>query len=546
MSVGHVRLTRGIDALFLPGALIVGWLLSRWRITRSKNSAKHSSVEVRRSNMHHFLPAVIPLALSIVLLWRTPITDPLWPSISPPVDSFMHAWHQIEWHSPASALVYVLRGVVSELVGATYESRVYFSMVTVGVSLSFYYACRFVWSACVDRSAALIVGMLAVCNGYFLQRLVLGHDRQLLGYALLPWIIGYIVRVIMHKKHRDLYIAVLLAVVAGIIAPHYVPIALVVFIVSLPFTYSVWGSAVRGLSVRWGAALAVATTICAVRVFGVTERVSEFGSDGLLAWAPRSDEFYGVITSVSGLYGYWIDGGILDVKIDSQWWALAPWLLISATVVGVLSLRTRHTRRAAYFIAALSVVALLCALGINTIITSDGGVYRILHDNWVLKGMRESLKFSSVLAVLLVMCGSYGVYMLYSTKRILLQVLAAAVIVAQLWVVSPLLRTPHEHIAQCNYPQELVDFSTATENAATVVLLPEDQYDFFTQCSSLLLYNPLISIFTKVDVESFDEGGSVDAIVVMYGDRIRAGEEPFNTAGCNTWIQTETFGLCRK
>jgi len=298
MSVGHVRLTRGIDALFLPGALIVGWLLSRWRITRSKNSAKHSSVEVRRSNMHHFLPAVIPLALSIVLLWRTPITDPLWPSISPPVDSFMHAWHQIEWHSPASALVYVLRGVVSELVGATYESRVYFSMVTVGVSLSFYYACRFVWSACVDRSAALIVGMLAVCNGYFLQRLVLGHDRQLLGYALLPWIIGYIVRVIMHKKHRDLYIAVLLAVVAGIIAPHYVPIALVVFIVSLPFTYSVWGSAVRGLSVRWGAALAVATTICAVRVFGVTERVSEFGSDGLLAWAPRSDEFYGVITSV--------------------------------------------------------------------------------------------------------------------------------------------------------------------------------------------------------------------------------------------------------
>ena len=241
--------------------------------------------------------------------------------------------------------------------------------------------------------------VLFTINPFVYERMANGQIYVVMGYSLLPLVLGLLVRPLSTRVATAALGGAIFALQIAL-SVHYVFITglLIVIVTGSHAVFRRRDVVVAGAtSLVTGLVLSVYWLAPVVsNHFVGLERVSR---TDLSVFATLSDSRWGAGVNVAGLYGFWRSGAPL-VKDQIAWWPLVLAVVIAVVVLGVISLVRRGGaagRALALSFALLIVAGTLLALGARG---PTGGLYVLLFRHLPgFKVMREPQKFAGLIAL---------------------------------------------------------------------------------------------------------------------------------------------------
>jgi hypothetical protein len=357
-------------------------------------------------------------------------------------------------------------------------------------------------------------GTLYAANPFVYDRLISGQLHLLLGYGLLPWAFGVLVRALEEPtSRRTLAVALWLAVLTA------VNLHVAGMFVLLVFLGCVFGARRGGLRVAAGS-LALAALLSAYWLVPslFAQPGPRIGIADLEVYASRPDG-PAVFPVLLGLHGFWRDefAGATE-RVPALALLLVPILTVAAIGAGHLA-RDPRRRPWALALVVAAVVALFAAAG--TSFSPTAGVFRWAVEHLPFAGIyREPQKLVTILVLAYSVFGAVGVSVLVravtrwrgSRGREPLRTLAVAVLTActlvyaypimwGLWGEASLVRFPDDW--------EEADATMQRTGSGRILVLPWTLYGVWSFAGRRILANPADSFFSG-DVLSGDEAGFPD------------------------------------
>lgn len=355
-------------------------------------------------------------------------------------------------------------------------------------------------------------------NPFVYDRMANGQIYVVMGYSLLPLIMGVIVRPLASRV-ATAALGGLLFTLQVALSVHYAFITGLMIVV-LAATHALY----RRREVMIAAALSLATGL-ALSVYWLVPVASnhlvgltKVSRADLSVFATLSDPRWGLGVNVAGLYGFWRSGAPL-VKDAFAAWPLVLALLLALVVLGIATLFRRGEdagRALAVTCAAIILLGVLAALGAQG---PTGGLYVFLFRHLPgFKVMREPQKFAALIALGYAIGFAAGVEALaarasHVRARVVVLVALAALPVlygySELWGFDG-------YATPTTYPRDWTTAERAMTPGATALALPWSAYLPVPWLGGDVVANPLSGYFNGP---------------VISGDNLQAG--PIETESTN-------------
>lgn len=368
-------------------------------------------------------------------------------------------------------------------------------------------------SRLVNRGAApnLLASLLFCINPFVYDRIYVGQIALLIGYALLPFALKALLRLMEGKSgwpSVSLWWWTLIA-----ISPHYLWIFGVPVAVVLVFGHP----RVRTLKQLTLATVATAISCSYLYFAGSAGGVGfAVGLRNLAAYRTRADSHLGLFANALGLYGFWRRGPALAKDLITGW----PFLLLALVLItafGYVSVfrkstrdeRVTHKEERSLALVAITagILGLLLALGDQG---PTGGLFRWMYVHVPFFAiMREPEKFSILWSLTLALGFGWGAdAVIKQSKGRGGRIVMTAVLTAIPIIYEPLLFGGLAgQVSTSSYPsswrtvQDIVGHSTGR-----ILVLPWHQYMAFPFTGKRVIANPGVQYFG----ESVIQGDNVE------------------------------------
>jgi hypothetical protein len=258
-----------------------------------------------------------------------------------------------------------------------------------------------------SKPAKIFASLLYMLNPYVYVRILAGHWLILFAYAVLPLAIKSFMDLLENNKRKDIIKMVLLTTLVGFNS-HTLIMAFIAYSVIFCFkvyrardieiikSVSITALLFLFLNIYWLLPLAVAKETL----------LSSIGSEDLAAFAPRIESFSALFTLAS-MHGFWRAGYIYAKDFIPYWQILFAFILFLA-VHGFISYY--KDKKIGIYVKSFAVIAALGLILAAGIRSPFEDAFRVLFDNVpLLKGMRDSHKFVTLLVLAYAYLGALGV-----------------------------------------------------------------------------------------------------------------------------------------
>jgi hypothetical protein len=257
-----------------------------------------------------------------------------------------------------------------------------------------------------SERAKLFAGLLYMLNPYTYIRIIVGHWLILFAYAVLPLALKAFIELLEKKGRKETVKFVLLLTLVGFNS-HTLVIALIAIVIIFLF----WLGRSRDREVLRGTIFAgilfIFLNIYWLIPFATANDtlINTIGDEDLAIFTPRIESFSSLFTLAS-MHGFWRDGYVYAKDFFPYWQVLFV-IILFLTVHGFIS----HYRdgKIGTYVKAFGVIAasgLILAAGINSPFSA---IFSWLFDHTLLKGMRDSHKFVTLLVLAYSYLGALGV-----------------------------------------------------------------------------------------------------------------------------------------
>jgi hypothetical protein len=245
------------------------------------------------------------------------------------------------------------------------------------------------------RYATYIGGLLYMINPFVYDRFMAGQYGVVLGYALLPWFCGAVLRFGQAPSQKRAVVVGLLVTVMSIVSIHSLGFVVVVSVVGA----IAWRQRWRELLQAGWPAVAVFLVASAYwmvpTLLGqgrIAASLDTFTSSGRESFATTGANMIGQVGSVLGLMGFWQEGRSLFILPED---AVPAWQLIQLVVLLLIGMGVWRAWKAQrrYTIGAVVIGTVAIMLG-----TGVGGDWIAGHVPFF-AGYREPQKFVALLAL---------------------------------------------------------------------------------------------------------------------------------------------------
>ncbi|HVQ44199.1 MAG TPA: hypothetical protein VMT30_04515 [Candidatus Saccharimonadia bacterium] len=263
------------------------------------------------------------------------------------------------------------------------------------------------WRLAARRSpgwSAYAAGLMYVVNPFTYERLMAGQWLVLAGYALLPWLVDALLRLLERPGARRALVLGAWAVGLGMASLHLLPMA--ALLLAAVIAASAWGRGWRPHTGRW-LALATALWLAAASAWLVpwllhrsaaARAVAGFDAGQFEAFRTTAGPL-GAPAAVAALQGFWGErtGLVVPGSSTGAWfWLAAATILILAIIGLVLAVRRRDRLGLALAVAAS--LAWLLAIGVAWPPTA--ALTHLLVDHLPFyRGYREPQKWAALIAL---------------------------------------------------------------------------------------------------------------------------------------------------
>ena len=262
--------------------------------------------------------------------------------------------------------------------------------------------------------ARLFAGTLYMLNPYTYIRILVGHFLILFAFAILPLALKSFIELLEKGGRKEIVKFVFLMTLVGINS-HTLIISIIAEVVILIFWF--WqnrnAKTVNRIVIA-GIFFILLNSFWLIPFLTAGDTlVTSIGSEDLASFAPRIESFSALFTLAS-MHGFWRAGYEYAGDFIPFWQALFVFILFLA-VTGFLSYY-RDEKIGMYVKAfgAISILGLLLAAGIHSPFSE---IFRWLFDHTLLKGMRDSHKFVTLLVLAYAYLGALSVSEIEKTAR---------------------------------------------------------------------------------------------------------------------------------
>ena len=332
--------------------------------------------------------------------------------------------------------------------------------------------------------ARFFAALLYMLNPYTYVRILAGHWHIFFAYAILPLALKSFIDLLKEKSNKRMVEFILLLTFVGFNA-HTLIIAFIAMGVIFLFwlerersidaikTVATAGIFFTLLNAYWLIPLATAKDTV----------VSNIGSEDLAVFAPRIESFSALFT-IASMHGFWRDGYVYAKDFLPFWQVLFVFILFLA-VHGFISYY-KDERIGIYVrsFAVIAVIGLLLAAGIQSPFSET---FRWLFDHTpLIRGMRDSHKFVTLLVLVYAYLGALGVEDFYKGiksrkergKYIAIVVVALALITPPVYSFT-FFDGFAGQIKPCDYPEDWYEvnaFLNQDEQDCSVLFFPWHLY----------------------------------------------------------------------
>lgn len=262
--------------------------------------------------------------------------------------------------------------------------------------------------------ARLFAGTLYMLNPYTYIRILVGHFLILFAFAILPLALKSFIELLEKGGRKEIVKFVFLMTLVGLNS-HTLVISVIAEVVIFIFWF--WknrnAKTVNSIA-KAGIFFILLNSFWLIPFITAGDTlVTNIGSEDLASFAPRIESFSALFTLAS-MHGFWRAGYEYSRDFIPFWQALFVFILF-LTVHGFLSYY-RDEKIGMYVKAfgAIAILGLILAAGIQSPFSE---IFRWLFDHTLLKGMRDSHKFVTLLVLAYSYLGGLGVSEIEKTAR---------------------------------------------------------------------------------------------------------------------------------
>lgn len=407
--------------------------------------------------------------------------------------------HYLNFFIPADILQKFL--LVGILIAAGYGAHRLISYVLVPAS----------WHM---RFGQAVGGIFYVINPFTYERLMAGQYAVLLGYALLPWFLHGLLRLLRQPSRMTALRLGLLATVIGIVSIHTLGPAALLAIVCLLGVIFRYKERWQQYATQLGAAtllFAVLSSYWLIPLLAgnssAARQIAGFGAGDQAAFATGGANAAEKVANSLQLRGFWAERHDLFTlpwdRLGIAWHVLAL-LLIGAAVGGIVWCWRHERRGIAMLLGATLAAGALLASGLVTSVLSHAGP---------LAGFREPHKFAMLIALAYSLGLAAGIAALidfwseqFPVRSAVIPAAAVLLAIPFIWTATMLWGT-NGQLAPRHYPAGwfAVNDYLKQQNSAQAIFLPWHLY-LHTDFAGRNIANPAPDFFDTPVVTSYEPG----------------------------------------
>ena len=259
--------------------------------------------------------------------------------------------------------------------------------------------------------ASVYAGLIYAFNPFVQVRLLEGHWKFLLGYALFPLALLSFWSLLRERNKRSLVIAIIMSMLISSTSIHVLALlALAYFVITIWYIFNspkataasiiAWTSVMAGtlilLNAYWWVPYGLAQTT-------IMDQFTNLDLELFSSSRPRIN----TIVDTVGMYGYWDEGRYFLTRDAINYWPLLTIIFVSLSLFGVMSSWSNiSTRPLTWSLTLLFLIGLLMAPGVNGLVPS--AIEFIYEHVAAFRGFREPQKFTMLIVIWLSIMGSFG------------------------------------------------------------------------------------------------------------------------------------------
>ena len=378
------------------------------------------------------------------------------------------------------------------------------------------------------QTARLLAGLIYMINPYVYTRLMAGHWLLLAAYAVTPLVLVAFQRFLAAPAPRPLALAALAWAGVGLLNPHHLIIAGLLYAGLALFWVRSWRTAGYALG-EVAAAASLSSWWLVPLLLGpnITQTIT---LSQWYAFATLPDPQYGLLAAMLSLQGFWHQGWL---QVSSfSWWPLL-WLAATAPAWTGLAVVWRPRSPQAKTLAGLGVASLAALILAAGPAPATAGL-----DGWIFlhvpgfSGLREPHKVLAILALFYAYAAASGLGLLQARWRRLMLPVAAVSALAVAALSWPLWWAAHGQLRPVDYPAAWYQFHSYLQqhpDQTRILVLPWQPYLEGTFAGSLVA-SPAASFFGPRTVanEALNLPGVISAGSPHYPaiDRLISSRDP--------------------
>lgn len=359
--------------------------------------------------------------------------------------------------------------------------------------------------------AAYFAGILFMVNPFVYSRFMAGQFAVLLGYALLPFFMRYLLRFMAMPGVKTGLVVAAWAVLISVVSLHSIGLMAVVGGLVLPM--AIWHYRKQSAHLKkilLFAALSFAAFLVASSYWlipllqgsgSTAAAINHFNQTDRQAFATTGGSALGAIGNIIRLQGFWAEETTLFVLPQQQVpvWGLIAIILLALVVIGLIVSWRKHR----------FVIGVLAACGLVAIVIASGALAEVLQILPFFAGYREPHKFVGLLALLYAVAGAVGLaWVAHKTaaKPTLAQGLSAVLLLLPIMLTPTMLWGFSGQLKAVNYPDDWYGINETLQQeppGGDVLFLPWHQYMAF-QFAGRLIENPAPKFFERTVLASND------------------------------------------
>tara|TARA_B100001123_G_scaffold367775_1_gene428309 strand:+ start:14277 stop:16463 length:2187 start_codon:yes stop_codon:yes gene_type:complete len=259
--------------------------------------------------------------------------------------------------------------------------------------------------------ASMYAGLLYAFNPFVQTRLLEGHWKLLIGYALLPFAILSFWNFLKNPNSKALNVSVIMAILIASTSIHVLAILILIYVFisaehfvqnpkAIKITTLAW------LSIMCGALILLNAYWWVPYLFADSTIMDQFTRVDLEVFSSPKTGLSNILETI-GMYGYWDEARYFLTKDAISYWPILATAFLTLSIFGAtLSWSNNRRRILTSSLTMLFFIGLILSPGVSSIFPE---VIESLYEHFeAFRGFREPQKFTILIIIWLSIMGAFG------------------------------------------------------------------------------------------------------------------------------------------